>query len=245
MTNQTRQLAAIMFTDIVGYTALMGKDNTKALALVHQSKTIQKPLVEKNNGKWLKEMGDGALTKFNTALDAVNCAIEIQKAARAEFDGKLRIGIHLGDITFENGDVYGDGVNVAARLESITDPGGIYISESIEKAIRGSTDIHMKYLGEGHLKNVDYNVRIYAVQGVGLPVPDFMEGKRISGSIGTELIRRGIIRVIAVYIAISLLLVLLIDKVGNMITLPAWSMTMLITILILAFPLAVYLSCHY
>ena len=140
MPDPTRQLAAIMFSDILGYTALMGKDSAKALELVRLSKEIQKPLVEKHYGKWLKEMGDGAMAKFSTALDAVNCAVEIQKAARAEFDGKLRIGIHSGDITIENDDVYGDGVNVASRLESIADPGGIYISESIEKAIQGQTD---------------------------------------------------------------------------------------------------------
>lgn len=78
MPAQTRQLAAIMFTDIVGYTALMGKDSAKALDLVRISKEIQKPLVEKHNGNWIKEMGDGALAKFGTALDAVNCAIAIQ-----------------------------------------------------------------------------------------------------------------------------------------------------------------------
>jgi len=87
--SQSLQLAAIMFTDIVGYTALMGKDSAKALELVRISKEIQKPLVEKNHGQWLKEMGDGALVKFGTALDAVNCAIEIQELARAKFDGKL------------------------------------------------------------------------------------------------------------------------------------------------------------
>lgn len=76
---QSRQLAAIMFTDIVGYTALMGKDSAKALDLVRISKEIQKPSVEKHNGKWLKEMGDGAMAQFDSALDAVNCAIEIQK----------------------------------------------------------------------------------------------------------------------------------------------------------------------
>ena len=119
-----RQLAAIMFTDIVGYTALMGKNSQKTLKLVRVSKEIQKPLVKKYNGRWLKEMGDGALAQFSTALDAVNCGVEIQEHARTKFDGKLRIGIHLGDITIENDDVYGDGVNVASRLESIADPGG-------------------------------------------------------------------------------------------------------------------------
>ena len=118
----TRQLAAIMFTDIVGYTALMGENSKKALELVHISREIQQPLVVKHNGKWLKEMGDGVLAQFNTALDAVNCAIEIQKQARAELDAKLRIGIHSGDITVEDDDVYGDGVNVASRLEAIADP---------------------------------------------------------------------------------------------------------------------------
>ena len=149
-----RRLAAIMFTDIVGYTALMGKDSDKALEIVRISKQIQKHLVEKHNGKWLKEMGDGAMARFSTALDAVNCSIEIQKTARGELDAKLRIGIHLGDVTVEEDDVHGDGVNVASRLESISDPGGIYISDSIEKAIRGLGDVQAKYLGEIKLKNV-------------------------------------------------------------------------------------------
>ena len=92
MPEATRQLAAIMFTDIVGYTALMGKDSDKALELIRISKKIQKPLVEKYNGKWLKEMGDGAMAQFNAALDAVNCSIEIQEIARGKLDAKLRIG---------------------------------------------------------------------------------------------------------------------------------------------------------
>ena len=187
MPHATRQLAAIMFTDIVGYTALMGKDTAKALELVRISKEIQKPLVEKHNGKWLKEMGDGAMAQFSTALDAVNCSIEIQEVARAKLDGKLRIGIHSGDITIEDDDVYGDGVNVASRLESIADPGGIYISDSIEKAIRGLGDVQAKYFGEIKLKNVAYGVRTYAVQGVGLPVPEVKDDKELSGHLWAEI----------------------------------------------------------
>ena len=116
MPEPSRQLAAIMFTDIVGYTALMGKDSAKALELVQLSKEIQKPPVEKHNGKWLKEMGDGALTKFNTALDAVNCALAIQNALTDDQELTLRIGIHLGDITFKDEDVFGDGVNIFILL---------------------------------------------------------------------------------------------------------------------------------
>jgi len=114
--------------------------------------------------------GDGRRSHgpIQHCLGCSKCAVEIQESARAKFDGKLRIGIHSGDITLENDDVYGDGVNVASRLESIADPGGIYISDAIEKAIQGQSDVQAKYLGEIKLKNVAYGVRTYAVQGVGL-----------------------------------------------------------------------------
>jgi len=244
--SQSRQLAAIMFTDIVGYTALMGRDSTKALELVRISKEIQKPLVEKHHGQWLKEMGDGALVKFNTALDAVNCSIEIQEIARGKLDGKLRIGIHLGDITIENNDVYGDGVNVASRLESIADPGGIYISESIEKAIQGQTNVQAKYLGEIKLKNVAYGVRTYAVQGVGLPVPEVKEDKELSGHFMAELKRRGVIRAAISYLVVALLLVLLRNQVQDWgITLPQWSFGLLLAALGIGFPVAMYLAWNY
>jgi len=243
--SQSRQLAAIMFTDIVGYTALMGKDSAKALELVRISKEIQKPLVEKHHGQWLKEMGDGALVKFGTALDAVNCAIDIQKTARAELDSKLRIGIHSGDITIENDDVYGDGVNVASRLESIADPGGIYISESIEKAFQGQTDVQGKYLGEIKLKNVAYGVRTYAVQGVGLPIPEVKDDKELSGQLWAEVQRRGVIQAGATYVVLSLLLILLLPYVSSMVNLPTWSSTALLSILIAGFPVALYLAWNY
>ena len=243
--SQSRQLAAIMFTDIVGYTALMGKDSNKALELVRISKEIQKPLVEKHHGQWLKEMGDGAMAKFSTALDAVNCSIEIQEIARGKLDAKLRIGLHLGDITIENDDVYGDGVNVASRLESIADPGGIYISESIEKAIQGQTDVQAKYLGEVKLKNVAYGVRTYAVQGVGLPLPEVKADKELSGHLWAEVQRRGVIRAAVTYVAAGLLLVLLLRETQNWITLPDWSLTAVLTSLLVCFPIAMYLAWNY
>ena len=176
--SSSRQLAAIMFTDIVGYTALMGKDEQKAFELLDKNRQIQKPIIEQWNGRWIKELGDGVLAQFNSAYDAVQCAIEIQKTARLKLEKQLRIGIHLGDITSENNDVFGDGVNVASRIQGIADPGGIYISASIENAIRNRSEIKTKYLGEAELKNVDYPVKVFAIQGEGFPLPAFIPKSR-------------------------------------------------------------------
>ncbi len=166
---QERRLAAIMFTDIVGYTALMGKDEHNTLELVHKNILIQKPLVEKYNGKWLKEMGDGSMAQFSSALEAVRCANEIQEAAKRELNAQLRIGVHLGDITIEKDEIYGDGVNVASRIESIAEPGSVFVSEAIYGAIKGVRGINAQFQGEKKLKNVDGPVRVYKIVTGELP----------------------------------------------------------------------------
>jgi class 3 adenylate cyclase/TolB-like protein len=176
-----RKLAAIMFTDIVGYTSLMGRDSEKALELLRRNRDIQVPLIKKHGGKWLKEMGDGTLAQFDSAIDSVLCVEEIQKMARKKLGAKLRIGIHLGDVTIENEDVFGDGVNIAARLQSIADPGGIYISESIFEAIRARKDIHCEILGDIQLKNVDHPVKTYYLRGKGLPTPSMRKKNQLMG----------------------------------------------------------------
>jgi class 3 adenylate cyclase len=109
-----RQLAAIMFTDIVGYTVLMGSDEGKAFEILNKNRQIQKPLIKQYNGTWIKELGDGVLASFNTASDAVVCAIKIQQNCLLVPGLDLRIGIHLGEVVFENDDVFGDGVNIGS-----------------------------------------------------------------------------------------------------------------------------------
>jgi len=245
MPTQSRQLAAIMFTDIVGYTALMGKDEQKAMQLLDQNRVLQKPLIEEYRGKYLKEMGDGILASFSSAGDAVSCALAIQKALSDDQELTLRIGIHLGDITFKDQDVFGDGVNIAARIQAITDPGGIYITESIHKAIRGRSDIQAQYLGETHLKNVDYPVKTYALQGVGLPIPGVKDNKELSGHFRAELQRRGVIRAAVAYVVIGLLLILLFRETQNWITLPDWSLAAVLASLLVGFPIAIYLAWNY
>jgi TolB-like protein len=160
-----------MFTDIVGYTALMGADEERAFEILRASREIQKTAVQKNGGKWLKEMGDGVLAQFDSALKAVQCSIEIQIGAQKTFDQKIRIGIHLGDVTVEGGDVFGDGVNIASRLQSLADPGGIYVSESVQHAISARPDIQFKFLADVNLKNVQHGIKTYYVTGHGLPLP--------------------------------------------------------------------------
>ena len=123
---EDRRLAAIMFTDIVGYTALMGRDERKAHELIRKNRKIQQSLIKKYNGTFLKEMGDGLLASFHAATNAVSCAIAIQQLSNKE-DIPLRIGIHEGEVLFEDKDVLGDGVNIAARLQEAAKPAPVVL----------------------------------------------------------------------------------------------------------------------
>ena len=161
--SQSRQLAAIMFTDIVGYTALMGNDEQKAFNILKKNREIQKPIIEQFNGRWIKELGDGVLASFNSVSDAVAAAIKVQDTCNAAKDFQLRIGIHLGEVVFENDDVFGDGVNIAARIQAAAPAGGILISEVVQKLIANKHELQTKFVREEALKNVKETVRLYEV----------------------------------------------------------------------------------
>lgn len=161
--SQSRKLAAIMFTDIAGYTSLMGADEQYAFELLSKNRTIQRPLVEKYGGKWIKELGDGVLASFDSATDSVLCANAIQQACGVVDGLQLRIGIHLGEVVFENSDVFGDGVNIASRLQSVAPVGGIYISQAVNENISNKKGIITKYIREENLKHVKEPVHIYEV----------------------------------------------------------------------------------
>lgn len=161
--SSTRQLAAIMFTDIVGYTALMGEDERKAFDLLRKNRQVQRPFIEQYGGRWIKELGDGVLASFATATDAVSCACAIQQACGRIPGLQLRIGIHLGDIVFEHKDVFGDGVNIASRLQALAPVGGIWVSEAVYKNVINKKEIRTEFIQEETLKNVREPVRIYEV----------------------------------------------------------------------------------
>ena len=161
--SQSRQLASIMFTDIVGYTALMGNNEEKAFALLKTNRELQKPVIETFNGRFIKELGDGIMASFNTVSDSVNAALKIQENCKAINDFQLRIGIHLGEVLFENDDVFGDGVNIASRIQAISEPGSIYVSEVVSANVSNKKGIITRFIREEKLKNVREPVRIYEV----------------------------------------------------------------------------------
>lgn len=161
--SQTRQLAAIMFTDIVHYSALMSIDEAKALELLDQNIRLQKPIIKSNSGNCIKDLGDGILASFFTATDAVNCACRIIEGCASVEGLKLRIGIHLGEVLFQNNDVFGDGVNIAFRLQSIAPVNGIYISEAVRNTIVNRKEIKSIFIRKETLKNIKEPINIYEI----------------------------------------------------------------------------------
>lgn len=170
MTMDERRLAAIVFTDIVGYTSMMADDEQAALNAVAQQREVLGPIIESHSGQWLKEMGDGTLSSFPSATNAVQCAIDIQKQLKDYPNFKIRIGVHLGDVVFTQTDVFGDGVNIAARIEPNAMPGGIAISGSVYDTLSNNKHFKTVFLGEKTLKNVGRPLRIYAISNDELPV---------------------------------------------------------------------------
>ncbi len=159
----TRELAAIMFSDVVGYTAIMGRDENEALRALDTHRELLRSLLPKYNGRMAGEIGDGTLTSFHSALDAVNCAREVQASLHDQPELKERIGIHLGDVVLANNTVLGDGVNVASRIHALAPPGGICVSASVYDEIRNKPGTNFRDLREQRLKNVSRPIRVYEI----------------------------------------------------------------------------------
>ena len=169
---RTRQLAAIMFTDIVGYTALMQKDESKAAKVRtnHRHEFLQKHKIY--NGEIVQYFGDGTLSIFKSGVEAVECAIEIQKALQYGEKVPLRIGLHLGDIVLEGTDVYGDGVNITSRIESMGVAGSILLSGKLNEELKNQQHLSTKPLGLFEFKNVEEPIALFAVSNAGIKVPN-------------------------------------------------------------------------
>ena len=169
MAEPIRKLATIVFTDIVGFTKLTAKDQQLASDLLDIQRAEFQPLVELYQGKWIKEVGDGLILTFDTINKAVHCCIKIQEKAKTIENLSIRIGIHLGEILEKENDIIGDDVNITARIEPFSAPGGIAISNKVNDGIIRESEFTTKYLGKPKLKGVAQKVEVYCITSHGLP----------------------------------------------------------------------------
>src|ERR1700687_562591 len=164
-----RKLAAILAADVVGYSRMMGANEARTLgALKRHRETIFDPAVAAHHGRIVKLIGDGTIVEFGSVVDAVNCALSVQRSGASLPDATarqptivLRIGINLGDVIIENDDLYGDGVNIAARLEPLAEPGGICVSSIVNESVGNRIDVRFTDGGDISIKNIDRPIRIW------------------------------------------------------------------------------------
>src|SRR5688572_6909652 len=168
--DQQRKLAAILAADIAGYSALMGADDEGTVRDLKGHQSVVLPMIGEFGGRIIDTAGDGILAEFASVLKAVNCAVAVQKTMAGRNATvaptrrmQFRIGINLGDIIYDEARVYGDGVNIAARLESIAEPGGICVSDKVYQEMRGKIDVPLRDLGLRTLKNISEPTRVYSI----------------------------------------------------------------------------------
>jgi TolB-like protein/class 3 adenylate cyclase/Tfp pilus assembly protein PilF len=167
----SRKLAAILAADVVGYSRMIGEDEAGTASLVRERREAAQPIIAAHGGRLFKTMGDGMFVEFPSVVAAVECALAIQRQMAASNEGALeakrvlyRIGVHLGDVLVEGEDILGDGVNIASRLESVAEPGGVSISGAAHEHVRGRLEAEFIDLGEKALKNIARPVRVYAAR---------------------------------------------------------------------------------
>jgi len=162
-----RKLAAIMFTDIVGFTKIMGDDETTALSILENQQSLIHPIVEEHKGTIIKKMGDGLLIEFSSTVESVECAIQMQDSIKSynmsddNLEFHIRIGIHLGDIVILGDDILGDGVNIASRIEPLASPDGICITDAVYQSVKSKLKLDAKRIDDVDLKHIDDKYTIY------------------------------------------------------------------------------------
>src|SRR6202008_3658273 len=182
--SRRRKLTAILHADVVGFSRLMGEDETGTHQALGELRRVVDPLITAHGGRIVGTAGDSLLADFSSVVDALSCGIEMQRAARAINDPlpperrlELRIGVNLGDVIVDGDDIFGDGVNIAARLEALAQPGTVCISQTVYDQVRNKLDLDYRPLGSHRFKNMAEPVRAYAV-GVPAEVPRPKRGRR-------------------------------------------------------------------
>jgi len=214
----TRQLAAILFTDIAGYTAMMQRNEQSAIKMVKHHRAVLEKTVKEFEGNVIEFYGDGSLCIFNSITKAMHCAYSIQQQMQAEPPVPLRLGLHIGEVIYEDGKIMGDGVNIASRIQSLGLPGSILFSKEIFDKIRNHTEFKTVYLGRFRMKNVDEPMEVYALANDGLTIPakEKIEGRVVdlTAKKNIKALRRWIL-VSAAAIVITLIVLLLPGMLKN------------------------------
>src|SRR6476620_4470215 len=201
---EQRKLAAIMFTDMVGYSALSQRDEKLAQELLEEHRELLREIFPRFNGTEIKTIGDGFLVEFNSALEAAQCAMAIQRTlakrnadAQAERQIQVRIGIHIGDVVHRAGDVYGDGVNIASRIEPLANAGGICVSMDVERQIRNALEARFEKLAPTDLKNISVPMDLFRIvlpwETKALP----SKSEITAGSLGSSRIKWAVVAIVA------------------------------------------------
>src|SRR5258706_8532351 len=202
---ESRKLAAIMFTDMVGYSALAQRNESLALALLQTHRQLLRPVFPRHGGTEIETIGEAFFVEFGSALQAVECAIDIQKSlleydrsASPELQIQVRIGVHAGDVVHMGKNVHGDEVNIAARLYPLASPGGIVVTEDVWRQIKHHPNFSFVSLGSRHLKGILTPIKVFALSGEGLVVPSVKQ--RVSS---LRSFKRSIIGAVAAVIALT------------------------------------------
>src|SRR5438132_11479172 len=196
-----RKLAAILHADVVGFSRLMGEDEAGTHRALGELRRAVDPVIAAHDGRIVGTAGDSLLADFSSVVDALNCALEMQRAARAINDPvpperrlELRIGVNLGDVIVDGDDIFGDGVNIAARLEALAQPGTVCISHTVYEHVRNKLDLDYRPLGSHRVKNIAEPVRAYAI-GIPAAAPRPRRGRRplMAGAAAAALVVAGLI----------------------------------------------------
>ena len=168
---EERKLAAIMLTDLVGFTSMAQSNEALAMEILAEHKQMVRPILQRYGGREIKTMGDAFLVEFPNALDAVRCAVEVQEENRKVNSGRtperramIRIGIHVGDVIHNKGDIFGDAVNIASRIEPLANPGGVCISEQVYDQVWNKVDLRLVKMESQKFKNVSLPTDVYSVE---------------------------------------------------------------------------------
>ena len=237
-----RQLAAIMFTDFIGYTALTQRNETLALALLEKHWELLRPVIAKFDGREIKTTGDGLLIEFPSTLQAVEAGLAMQ-VTLDDYNGtvdqehaiQIRIGIHTGDVERRGDDVFGDGVNIAARLEPLAAPGGICISDPVYTSVHNKIDVPFYSMGGQRLKNISQSIVAYSNHPENKP-------KINNTSLMEELSRRNVFKVGVAYAIVAWLIIQVAATAFPALQLPQWAITLVTVLIIIGFPLALLLA---